>query len=855
VNRHAILCQTSALKSALAEQLATATTTLDEQQGIQRALETVLPELNQECEATRQAEAEAKAALEEAQRRFRSAQEKAAKARAEVEAMEARLLAENEKTLTLTQRQARLAVLSREATRAELEATQCWQSLEDRLLGRRSLALLSHEELLELLPLLGYCAWTEPFRQHHVAVTDLIEGTISPRMLATMVAGSGRETFGEAKDFLLILARLERGEGLPLPLVSPATEPEAEPNVERWPAEVVVRHLQAKGLEHFAQCCEREAITGRVLLTLEIADNHDHLHLEGGLPANKAVVTAIEELRLCQAALLRATVDPIARERPGEAVIRALSEGGEPTALPLGFVRRCTDGFSASRLLGTGAFGRVYRGVDPVSGLRFAVKRILDDAMQTPQQRKVAKTSLEHELRVLSSVRHPHMIRLLGYTVPDEQGDLCLVYELGVNGSVSDVLADDTRAATLTWKLRVKAMANLASVLNYMHRSHDPPIFHRDVKSGNLILDQAMEVKLIDCGLARLLSDEQQVERAAGKSLFTMGATAGGALGTPGYMCPRYCRTGKYSEKAEVFSVGIVVTELLLGKTTTREHDLYEAYLDPDEAEEELDIACLDVRAGEWPESLASELIAIATSCVGPVKKRPTMLKLLTSLRALERQYCSPTLEDLQQRMIALQQQGEEKYMALQQQLEDQHRREEAARQAEDAARAAAQRTCCICFCEAPVLEGIECSARADEETPHFTCRDCLSEYVLSESSKDLHDLRKRQARIFCPVKGHGCLVDEPFSVATLAAMLPGPVFAALQQAHHQLTEQGLVQDLEAQVKLLLLKGNIFPLQPMGLWVNRPVLLELTSLCAKPQSKAPLTLLLSSLPMTCSNLK
>ena len=121
-----------------------------------------------------------------------------------------------------------------------------------------------------------------------------------------------------------------------------------------------------------------------------------------------------------------------------------------------------------------------------------------------------------------------------------------------VQGSVADNLTDDTKATVFDWKHRVRALVALSSVLNFMHRSTKPPIFHRDVKSANMVLDQAMGVKLIDCGLAKLLSEEDVDARAGGKSMFTMAGTAGGVLGTPGYMCPKYAMGGKFGEKSEV---------------------------------------------------------------------------------------------------------------------------------------------------------------------------------------------------------------------------------------------------------------------------------------------------------------
>ena len=74
----------------------------------------------------------------------------------------------------------------------------------------------------------------------------------------------------------------------------------------------------------------------------------------------------------------------------------------------------------------------------------------------------------------------------------------CARYELGIHGSVADTIADPTRAAGFSWRYRVRAMAGLASSLNYLHRSHTPPIYHRDVKSANVVLVRLARARATD---------------------------------------------------------------------------------------------------------------------------------------------------------------------------------------------------------------------------------------------------------------------------------------------------------------------------------------------------------------------
>ena len=236
---------------------------------------------------------------------------------------------------------------------------------------------------------------------------------------------------------------------------------------------------------------------------------------------------------------------------------------------PLEFLRRCTNGFdNESRLEGEGAFGKVrlslfvllsffflfflliywflntlvqvYRAVDPLSGVTFAVKRLKNDGL-TETQRESAMKSMQRELEVLKAISHPNMIRLLGFcTAEASEGNLCLLYELGTHGSLAKCLEDDACAARMTAKVRTRILGAISAALNYLHQSHDPPVYHRDIKSANIVICEGMVPKIIDCGLAKLLTDEETEARNRGKSVFTVGATGGGRLGTRKCRCAYY---------------------------------------------------------------------------------------------------------------------------------------------------------------------------------------------------------------------------------------------------------------------------------------------------------------------------
>ena len=159
-------------------------------------------------------------------------------------------------------------------------------------------------------------------------------------------------------------------------------------------------------------------------------------------------------------------------------------EESQPARVSLAYLQLCTDSFSEERKLGEGAFGFVYEGVDPTIGLVFAVKHLLKGE---PMLR-----SAQREIKVLSNFRNPHIVRLLGYTTPEAAGDPpCLVYELAKKGALDKALQDDTAAAELTWRVRVRIALGLAKALNYLHcGGSGEKCFHRDVKAANVCLRQ-----------------------------------------------------------------------------------------------------------------------------------------------------------------------------------------------------------------------------------------------------------------------------------------------------------------------------------------------------------------------------
>jgi len=200
------------------------------------------------------------------------------------------------------------------------------------------------------------------------------------------------------------------------------------------------------------------------------------------------------------------------------------------------YVERCTGGFAQSRVIGAGNFGTVYRAVDAALGVRFAVKRL--HLACGPDAQRCA----DREVKLLERYRHPNIIRLLGYMEEgDGQEPRCVLYELAERGGLDSHLKpgeDSSRAAALTWRLRLRAAAGLARALAFLHRSQTLPAFHRDVKAANVALTADYTPKLIDGGLSKLFSEEDLAALTRGGA--SVAAPGYGVFfGTQGYRCPR----------------------------------------------------------------------------------------------------------------------------------------------------------------------------------------------------------------------------------------------------------------------------------------------------------------------------
>ncbi|KAJ9184980.1 hypothetical protein P3X46_004662 [Hevea brasiliensis] len=202
-----------------------------------------------------------------------------------------------------------------------------------------------------------------------------------------------------------------------------------------------------------------------------------------------------------------------------------------------------TKAFGDKQLLGKGGFGRVYKGILPFSNIQIALKRISHDSRQGMKE-------FVAEIATIGRLRHPNLVRLLGYC--RRKNELFLVYDYMPNGSLDKFLYRLPNYV-LNWKQRFKIIKDVASALFYLHQQWVQVIIHRDIKPANVLIDNDMNARLGDFGLARLCDhgNDPQTSHVAG---------------TPGYIDPDIVQSGKSNTRTDIYAFGVFVLEVTCGR-------------------------------------------------------------------------------------------------------------------------------------------------------------------------------------------------------------------------------------------------------------------------------------------------
>ncbi|XP_074291792.1 G-type lectin S-receptor-like serine/threonine-protein kinase CES101 [Silene latifolia] len=207
-------------------------------------------------------------------------------------------------------------------------------------------------------------------------------------------------------------------------------------------------------------------------------------------------------------------------------------------------VARATNNFALSNVLGQGGYGTVYKGL-LADGQEIAIKRLSKTSKQ-------GKSEFMNELKLVAKLQHTNLVKLIGCCI--EQEEKIVVYEFMPNKSLDFFIFDESRRLLLDWTQRVNIIEGIAQGLLYLHKYSRLKIIHRDLKSGNILLDEEMNPKISDFGMAKLF--EQNESRANTKIV----------VGTPGYMPPEYALDGYFSVKTDVFSFGVLLLEIISSK-------------------------------------------------------------------------------------------------------------------------------------------------------------------------------------------------------------------------------------------------------------------------------------------------
>ncbi|KAF8103478.1 hypothetical protein N665_0188s0414 [Sinapis alba] len=401
------------------------------------------------------------------------------------------------------------------------------------------------------------------------------------------------------------------------------TSPYSSQSVDDVEAEMKRLRLELKQtMDMYSTAC-KEALSARQKASeLQKLRTEEEKRLEEAKSSEEAAMSIVEKERAKAKAALEAAeaAKRLAEVESKRRVTMEMKALKESDSFSHGFVRyrkytveeieEATSNFAESLKVGEGGYGPVFRGyLDHTS---VAVKVLRPDAAQ-------GRSQFQKEVEVLSCIRHPNMVLLLGAC--PEFG--ILVYEYMAKGSLEDRLFMRGNTPPITWQLRFRIAAEIATGLLFLHQTKPEPIVHRDLKPGNVLLDYNYVSKISDVGLARLVP-------AVAENVTQYRVTS--AAGTFCYIDPEYQQTGMLGVKSDVYSLGIMLLQILTAK-----QPMGLAYYVEQAIEEGTLKDMLDPAVPDWPMEEATCLAKLALQCAELRRKdRPDLGKeLLPELNRL----------------------------------------------------------------------------------------------------------------------------------------------------------------------------------------------------------------------------
>ncbi|CAI8612856.1 unnamed protein product [Vicia faba] len=232
----------------------------------------------------------------------------------------------------------------------------------------------------------------------------------------------------------------------------------------------------------------------------------------------------------------------------GEPAEQMLEQVGETKSFSYSSLRSATGDFHSSCKIGGGGYGVVYKGVLR-DGAQVAIKSLSVESKQGTHE-------FMTEIEMISNIQHPNLVKLIGFCIEDNHR--ILVYEFLENNSLaSALLGSKSKCVPLDWRKRAAICCGTASGLTFLHEEAQPNIVHRDIKASNILLDEKFNPKIGDFGLAKLFPDN-----------VTHVSTR--VAGTMGYLAPEYALLRQLTKKADVYSFGILMLEIISGKSSSK---------------------------------------------------------------------------------------------------------------------------------------------------------------------------------------------------------------------------------------------------------------------------------------------
>ncbi|GAA0151762.1 transmembrane signal receptor [Lithospermum erythrorhizon] len=215
-------------------------------------------------------------------------------------------------------------------------------------------------------------------------------------------------------------------------------------------------------------------------------------------------------------------------------------------------ITEATQCFSNANKIGEGGFGPVYKG-KLQTGQEIAVKRLAESSFQ-------GLNEFKNEVLLIAKLQHRNLVRLLGCCIHAEER--MLIYEYMPNGSLDSFIfgGSNHTKRLLVWRRRYSIIIGISRGLLYLHRDSRLRIIHRDLKASNVLLDCEMNPKISDFGMARTFGEDQLITKTLR------------VVGTYGYMAPEYVIDGIFSMKSDIFSLGVLILEVVSGKRNSQFH-------------------------------------------------------------------------------------------------------------------------------------------------------------------------------------------------------------------------------------------------------------------------------------------